>query len=149
MLTPGRLSRLHEFTPVPSHSTIFVHAGASHPGVSSPPLLYRDENFTPGRNLATASCKRDRRHSLHSFSRPLPPSFSRFISYFATHEGKTHQKTRLLFRLRYLSLKFRLKILLTDRSFGYLFPAVSFGCWRVQEAWYMCLGWRCLQSSGC
>ena len=58
-MTPVRLSRLHEFTPVPSHSTIFVHAGASHPGVSSPPLLYRDENFTPGRNLATASCKRE------------------------------------------------------------------------------------------
>ena len=58
-MTPGRLSRLHEFTPVPSHSAMFVHNGASHPGVSSPPLLYRGENFTPGRNLATASCKRE------------------------------------------------------------------------------------------
>ena len=33
------------------------HAGASHSGVSSPRLLYRDENFTPVRNRATVSCK--------------------------------------------------------------------------------------------
>ena len=29
-----------------------------HSGVSSPRFLYRGENFTPGRNLATVSCKR-------------------------------------------------------------------------------------------
>ena len=69
-MTAGRLSRLHEFTPVPSHSSIFVqfttkchagasHAGASQAGVSSPPLLYLGEDFTPGRNLATALCKRE------------------------------------------------------------------------------------------
>ena len=29
------------------------HAGESHPGVSSPWLLYRGENFTPVQNLAT------------------------------------------------------------------------------------------------
>ena len=33
------------------------HAGASHPGVSSPPFLYQGENFIPLRNLATVSCK--------------------------------------------------------------------------------------------
>ena len=35
------------------------HAGASHPGVSSPRLLHRGENCTPVRNLATASRKRE------------------------------------------------------------------------------------------
>ena len=30
---------------------------SSHPGVSSPRLLYRGENFTPVLNLATVSCK--------------------------------------------------------------------------------------------
>ena len=34
-------------------------AGASHLGVSWPRLLYRGENFTPVRNLATVSCKRE------------------------------------------------------------------------------------------
>ena len=29
------------------------HAGASHPGASSPRFLYQGENFTPVRNLAT------------------------------------------------------------------------------------------------
>ena len=33
------------------------HAGASHPGASSPRFLYRSENFTPVRNLPTVSCK--------------------------------------------------------------------------------------------
>ena len=36
-------------------TTTKCHAGASHPGVSSPRLLYRSENFTPVRNLATVS----------------------------------------------------------------------------------------------
>ena len=84
-MTPGRLSRLHEFTPVPSHSSIFVqfttkcHASASHPGVSSPPLLYRGENFTPGRNLATASCKRETttRFGVKSVCRFLPVDWNR------------------------------------------------------------------------
>ena len=40
-------------------TTAKCHAGASHPGVSSPRLLYRGENFTPVRNLATVSCKRE------------------------------------------------------------------------------------------
>ena len=42
------------------HDTITkCHAGASHPGVSSPRLLYQGENFTPVRNLAAVSCKRE------------------------------------------------------------------------------------------
>ena len=40
-------------------TTTKCHAGASHPGVSSPRLLYRGENFTPVRNRATVSCKRE------------------------------------------------------------------------------------------
>ena len=40
-------------------TTTKCHAGASHPGLSSPQLLYRGENFTPVRNLATVSCKRE------------------------------------------------------------------------------------------
>ena len=40
-------------------TTTKCHAGASHPGVSSPRLLYWGENFTPVRNLATVSCKRE------------------------------------------------------------------------------------------
>ena len=43
----------------PYHTTTKCHAGASHPGVSSPRFLYRDENFTPVRNLAALSCKRE------------------------------------------------------------------------------------------
>ena len=42
------------------HDTITkCHAGASHPGVSLLRFLYRGENFTPVRNLATVSCKRE------------------------------------------------------------------------------------------
>ena len=40
-------------------TTTKCHAGVSHPGLSSPQLLYRGENFTPVRNLATVSCKRE------------------------------------------------------------------------------------------
>ena len=40
-------------------TTTKYHAGTSHPGVSSPRLLYQGENFTPVRNLATVSCKRE------------------------------------------------------------------------------------------
>ena len=40
-------------------TTTKFYAGASHPGVSSPLFLYRGENFTPVRNLATVSCKRE------------------------------------------------------------------------------------------
>ena len=40
-------------------TTTKCHAGASHPGVSSTRFLYRGENFTPVRNLATVSCKRE------------------------------------------------------------------------------------------
>ena len=36
-------------------TTTKCHAGASHPGVSSPRLLYRGENYTPVRNFATVS----------------------------------------------------------------------------------------------
>ena len=47
-MTPGRLSRRSEFTPVPSHGSTFVYVippqnvvpARSHPGVSSPRLLY-------------------------------------------------------------------------------------------------------------
>ena len=38
-------------------TTTKCYAGASHPGVSSPRLLYRGENFAPERKLATVSCK--------------------------------------------------------------------------------------------
>ena len=40
-------------------TTTKCHAGASHPGVSWPRFLYRGENFTPVRNLAAVSCKRE------------------------------------------------------------------------------------------
>ena len=40
-------------------TTTKCHAGVSAPGVSSPRFLYRGENFTPVRNLATVSCKRE------------------------------------------------------------------------------------------
>ena len=43
---------LHDTTPK-------CYAGASHPGVSSPWFSHRAENFTPVRNLATVSCKRE------------------------------------------------------------------------------------------
>ena len=64
-MTPGRLSLRSEFTAVPSRGSTFVYTippqnfGATHPGVSSPRLMYRGENFTPVRNLATVSCKRE------------------------------------------------------------------------------------------
>ena len=35
------------------------HARTTYPGASSPRLLYRGENFTRVRNLATVSCKRE------------------------------------------------------------------------------------------
>ena len=41
-------------------TTTKCHAGASHTGVRSPRLLYRSENFTPVRNFASVSCKRER-----------------------------------------------------------------------------------------
>ena len=50
-------------------TTTKCHAGASHPGVSSPRLLYRGENFTPVRNLATVSCKRETRFGVKSVCR--------------------------------------------------------------------------------
>ena len=40
-------------------TTTKCYAGASHPGVSSPRFSHRGENFTPVRNLATVSCKRE------------------------------------------------------------------------------------------
>ena len=40
-------------------TTTKCHAGTSHPGVSSPQLLNRGENFTPLRNFAKVSCKRE------------------------------------------------------------------------------------------
>ena len=40
-------------------TTTKCHAGTSHPGVSSAQLLYRGENFTPLRNFAKVSCKRE------------------------------------------------------------------------------------------
>ena len=40
-------------------TTTKCHAGVSYPGMSSPRFLYRGENFTPVRNLATVSCKRE------------------------------------------------------------------------------------------
>ena len=67
-MTPGGLSPRREFTTVPSHGSIIIclhdtttkcHAGASHPGMSSPQFLYQGENFTPVRNLATVSCKHE------------------------------------------------------------------------------------------
>ena len=65
-MTPERLFPQSEFTPVPSHGSIFVydtntkcHASTSHPGVSSPLFSYRGENFTPVQNVAMVSCKRE------------------------------------------------------------------------------------------
>ena len=52
----GSLSRLYICL---HHTTTNCHAGASHPGVSSPRFLYRVENFTLVRNLAAVSCKRE------------------------------------------------------------------------------------------
>ena len=40
-------------------TTTKCYAGASHPGVSSPRFSHRGEYFTPVRNLATVSCKRE------------------------------------------------------------------------------------------
>ena len=40
-------------------TTTKCYAGVSHPGVSSPRFSHRGENFTPVRNLATVSCKRE------------------------------------------------------------------------------------------
>ena len=40
-------------------TTTKCRAGASHPGLSSPRFLYRGENFTLVRNLASVSCKRE------------------------------------------------------------------------------------------
>ena len=40
-------------------TTTKCYAGASHPGVSLPRFSHRGENFTPVRNLATVSCKRE------------------------------------------------------------------------------------------
>ena len=40
-------------------TTTKCHAGASHPGVSSPRFSHRGENFTPVRDFATVSCKRE------------------------------------------------------------------------------------------
>ena len=52
----GSLSWLY----ICSHDTTTkCYAGASHLGVSSPRFLYRGENFTPVRNLAAVSCKRE------------------------------------------------------------------------------------------
>ena len=39
------------------NTTSKCHASMSHPGVSSPRLLHRGENFTLVGNLATLSCK--------------------------------------------------------------------------------------------
>ena len=61
-MTLGRLSPRSEFNPVPSHGSIIVDMIPPqnfNPGVSSPLFLYRGENFTPVRNLATVSCKRE------------------------------------------------------------------------------------------
>ena len=45
------------------------HARTSYPGASSPRLLYRGENFTRVRNLATVSCKRETRFGVKSVCR--------------------------------------------------------------------------------
>ena len=67
-MTPGRLSPRSEYTPVPSHGSIFVYTRAPglhdtttkcYVGVSSPRFLFWGENFTPVRNLAAVSCKRE------------------------------------------------------------------------------------------
>ena len=59
-MTPGRLSRWSEVTPVPSYGSTFVYMILPQnviTRVESPRLLYRGENFTPVLNLATVSCK--------------------------------------------------------------------------------------------
>ena len=68
-MTQERLSRRSEFTPIPSHSSTFVtwyHQRMSY-RCESPRLLYRGENFTPVRNLATVSCNAKRQRNDHTF----------------------------------------------------------------------------------
>ena len=56
-MTPGRKSPRSEFTPVPSHGSIFVYM--IPPQISCRRESPRGENFTPVRNLATVSCKHE------------------------------------------------------------------------------------------
>ena len=68
-MTKERLSRRSEFTPIPSHSSTFVtwyHHRMSYRR-ESPRLMYRGENFTPVRNLATVSCNAKRQRNDHTF----------------------------------------------------------------------------------
>ena len=52
----GSLSWLYICLP---DTTTKCHAGESRPSVSSPRLSYQGENFTPIRDFATVSCKRE------------------------------------------------------------------------------------------
>ena len=62
-MIPGRLSQWSEFTPVsPNGSTLFTTTKCNVGASRSPRLLYLGENFTPVRNLATVSCKRENDH---------------------------------------------------------------------------------------
>ena len=63
-MTPGRLSLRSEFTPVPSHGSIFVYMiptqnvmPARVTPVTSSRFLYQGKNFTLVRNLTAVSCK--------------------------------------------------------------------------------------------
>ena len=65
-MIPGQLSPQSEFTPVPSHASIFVYM--IPPQISCwsestrrefTPVLVPGENFTPVGNLATVSCKHE------------------------------------------------------------------------------------------
>ena len=49
-MTPGRLSRRGEFTPVPSHGSTFVYMIPSQ-------NVMPGRDFTPVRDFATVSCK--------------------------------------------------------------------------------------------
>ena len=58
-MTPGRLSHRGEFTPVPSHSSTFLYMIPPQNVMSSLQFSHRGENFTPVRDFATVSCKRE------------------------------------------------------------------------------------------
>ena len=93
-MTPGQLSRRDDFTPVPSHGSIFVYMIPPQnvmPGESfrqsSSRLLYRGEDFTPVRNLATVSCKRQTttRFGVKSVCRQTGTSSARIMFAILNH----------------------------------------------------------------
>ena len=66
-MTPGRLSRRGEFTPVPSHGSTFVYmippqnvsCWRDSPRREFTPVVEPGRDFTPVRDFATVSCKHE------------------------------------------------------------------------------------------